>query len=258
MTVDPAGTAWLPYAFVALAVLSVGLVVWAVVGRRPVSALPSRDGYFAAWATVHGDYDPRGTGLVGWWLSGVYVVARPLARFGVSPSVLTSLGLVAAGAVPCVAVVGPRWPLVAGLVVALSAALDNLDGAVAVLCARTSGWGSLLDSLVDRISDAAYLVAFWLLGCAGWVCVVAGASLGLLEYARARAGNAGLNSVAVITVGERPTRVIIASSFLITAGIFCGHADVVAVIAVVATAGVALVGLAQLLAAAYPVLRPGR
>lgn len=255
MTVDPAGTSWLPYAFVALAVLLVGLVAWAVVSRRPVAELPSRDGYFAAWATVHGGYDPRGTGLVGWWLSGVYVVARPLARAGVSPSVLTSYGLVVAGLVPCVAVVGPRWPLLAGLVVALSAGLDNLDGAVAVLSSRTSGWGFLVDSLVDRVSDAAYLVGFWLLGCAGWLCVVAGCGLGLLEYARSRAGNAGMTSIEVVTVGERPTRVIIASSFLIAAGVFPGHADVVAVVAVLATAGVSLIGLAQLLAAAYPLLR---
>ena len=145
--------------------------------------------------------------------------------------------------------------MLAGLVVAVSGLLDNLDGAVAVLSSRTSGWGFLIDSLVDRLSDAAYLVAFWLLGCAGWVCVVAGVALGLLEYARARAGNAGLPGVAVITVGERPTRLIIASTFLITAGIFCGHADVVSVVAVVATAVVSLVGLAQLLVAAYPVLR---
>ena len=43
---------------------------------------------------------------------------------------------------------------------------------------------------IAKISDAAYLVAFFLLGCAGWVCVVAGFCVGLLEYARARAGNA--------------------------------------------------------------------
>ncbi|BEP15456.1 CDP-alcohol phosphatidyltransferase family protein [Acidothermaceae bacterium B102] len=254
MTVRPAGSAWLPYGFVVLAVLAVLLVFWALRGRRPVADLPDRDGYFAAWATVHGGYDPRGTGLVGWWLSGVYVIARPLARAGVSPSVLTSFGVVVAGLVPCVTVVGPRWPLLAGLVVALSAGLDNLDGAVAMLTSRTSAWGFLVDSLVDRVSDAAYLVAFWLLGCAGWVCVVAGAGLVLLEYARARAGNAGMGAVEVVTVGERPTRVIIASSFLITAGIFPGHADEVAVVGALATAGVSVIGLVQLLIAARRVL----
>ena len=112
-----------------------------------------------------------------------------------------------------------------------------------------------MDSLVDRVSDAVYLVAFWLLGCAGWVCVVAGVGLGLLEYARARAGNAGMTSIEVVTVGERPTRVIVASSFLITVGVFPGHGPAVSLVAVLATAGVSLIGLGQLLRAAYPVLR---
>ena len=184
-------------------------------------------------------------------------VARPLARAGVSPSVLDAFGVVVAGLVPCIAVVGPRWPMLAGLVVALSAGLDNLDGAVAVLTSRTSGWGFLVDSLVDRVSDAAYLVAFWLLGAAGWLCVVAGAASALLEYARARAGNAGMGAVGVITVGERPTRVIIASSFLITAGIFCGHAGVVAAVAGAGHAGVSVIGLVQLLVAARRALDQG-
>jgi phosphatidylglycerophosphate synthase len=250
MTTRPAGTDWLPYAFVVLAVLALLLLVASLRSRRPVVDLPDRDGYFADWASVHGGYDPRRTGLVGWWLSGVYVVARPLARVGVSPSSLTACGVLLAGLTPCVAAAGPRWPLLAGILAAASAWLDNLDGAVAVLTSRASAWGFLLDSLVDRVSDVAYLVAFWLLGAAGWLCVVAGAALAMLEYARARAGNAGMGSVEVLTVGERPTRVIIAASFLITAGIFPTYADGVAAVAVSLTAAVAIVGLAQLLVAA--------
>jgi phosphatidylglycerophosphate synthase len=250
MTVRPAATGWLPYGLIGVAVLAVLLFVLALRVRRPVNALPDRDGYFAEWAKVHGGYDPRGTSLVGWWLSGVYVVARPLARLGVSPSVLTAAGTLLAGLVPCVAVVGPRWPLLAGLVVAVSAALDNLDGAVAVLASRTSAWGYLVDSLVDRVSDTAYLVAFWLLGAAGWLVVVSGALLAMLEYARARAGNAGMGEVVVVTVGERPTRVIIAASFLVTAGIFPSVADDVAAVAVTLTLVVCLIGLGQLLLAA--------
>jgi CDP-diacylglycerol--glycerol-3-phosphate 3-phosphatidyltransferase len=245
MTERPPGTDWLPYGLVVLAVCAVALVVLAVRSRRPLASLSTREGYFADWARVHGGYQP--SGLVAWWLRGVYVVARPLARLGVSPSVLTAAGAVTAGLVPCLAVVGPRWPVLAGLVVAMSAGLDNLDGAVAVLSARTTPWGFLADSLVDRVADIAYLAALWLLGAAGWLVVLAGVALGLLEYARARAGNAGMAEVGVVTVGERPARVIIASSFLITAGIFCGHAADVAAIGVAATAGVAAIGLVQFL-----------
>lgn len=252
MTARPPGTDWLPYGLAMLAVCALVLAVLGVRGRRPLGSLPDREGYFADWATVHGGLEP--SGLVGWWLSGVYVLARPLARAGVSPSVLTGSGALTAGLVPCLAVIGPRWAVVAGLVVALSAGLDNLDGAVAVLSARTTAWGYLLDSLVDRVADIAYLAALWLIGAAGWVVVLAGAGLGLLEYARARAGNAGMGEVGVVTVGERPTRVIIASSFLITAGIFSAQAADVAAVAAAATAGVSVIGLVQLLVVARRML----
>ncbi len=248
MTSRPAGTAWVPYGLVVLGVCAVLLLVAASRSRRAVASLPTRDGYFADWAGLHGAYEPRG--IVRWWLSGVYVVARPLVSWGVSPSVLTVLGALVAALVPCLAVVGPRWPLVAGLVVVVSAVLDNLDGAVAVLSSRTTSWGFLLDSLVDRLADVAYLAAFWLLGAAGWLVVLAGAALALLEYARARAGNAGMGEIGVVTVGERPTRVIIAAAFLGTAEIWCGIADDVAAVAAAATAGVCLIGLVQFLLAA--------
>ncbi len=246
MTTTPAGTQWLPYGFAVLAVCAVVLLVAGFFGRSRVAWLPSVGDYFASWARFHDDIVPRG--MVAWWLRGVYVVARPLASAGVSPSVLTGFGLVLAGLVPCIAVVGPGWPAVAGLVVVLSALLDNLDGAVAVLTSRTSGWGFVLDSLVDRLADGLYLVTFWLLGAAGWLCVAAGVALGLLEYVRARAGNAAMGSVSVVTVGERPTRVIIAATFLVTVGIFSAHAASVSAVAVVLTGVVALVGLGQLLA----------
>lgn len=253
MTHRPPGTTWLPYGMVTVAVCAVLLAVLALRGRRPAAPVPTREDYFAGWATVHGGLQP--SGLVAWWLRGVYVLARPLAGLGVSPMVLTAYGALAAVLAPALAVVGPRWPVVAGLVVAASAGLDNLDGAVAVLCSRTTSWGFLVDSLADRAADIAYLVAFWLIGAAGWVVVIAGMALTLLEYARARAGNAGVGEVGVVTVGERPTRVIIASSFLITAGIFCGYADDVAAVAGLATAGVAVVGLAQFLVVARRLLR---
>lgn len=244
MTTTPRGTAWLPYGLLLLAVLALVLVVAGVRGRRPVVSVPSREGYFASWATIHG---VAPSGLVAWWLGRVYAAARPLAIAGVSPTVLTLAGVVVAGLVPCVAVVGPRWPVAAGFLVGASGLLDSLDGAVAVLTDRVSAWGSVLDSLVDRLSDALYLLAFWLLGAAGWLFVVAGVALGLLEYARARAGYAGMKDVGVVTVGERPTRVIIAATFLVTAGVLPSRADAVAAVAVGLTGAVCLIGLAQLL-----------
>ena len=57
---------------------------------------------------------------------------------------LTAGGVVVAGAVPCLAGLGARWPIAAGLLAAASAGLDNLDGAVAVMSRRTSAWGYVL------------------------------------------------------------------------------------------------------------------
>jgi len=50
-------------------------------------------------------------------------------------------------------------------------------------------------------------------------CVLAGALMFLHEYTRARAGVAGMTEVGVVTVWERPTRVIVTSTFLAAAAL---------------------------------------
>ena len=51
----------------------------------------------------------------------------------------------------------------------------------------------------------------------------------LLEYLRARAGNAGFDEVGVVTVAERPTRVIVLAPTLAVCGVLPACADVVSV-----------------------------
>ncbi len=136
--------------------------------------------------------------LVRRWLTLVHRVGAPLARTGVHPDVLTLLSLLAAGAVLAV----PAWAGV--LLVLLSAVLDGLDGCVAVLQGRASRWGYVLDSTVDRCCDALFVVAMVAAGGdleLGFWCAFA---VLLLEYVRARAGE-----VLVVTVAERPTRVLV-------------------------------------------------
>jgi CDP-diacylglycerol--glycerol-3-phosphate 3-phosphatidyltransferase len=96
----------------------------------------------------------------------------------------------------------------------LTGLLDNLDGAVAVITGKTSRWGYLLDSVVDRFSDAALLLALWLAGAPGPVVVAAGFFGFAQEYSRARAAAAGVSEVGVVSISERPTRVIIVAVFL--------------------------------------------
>ncbi len=184
----------------------------------------TRDEYFDRWASLHGGHDPRSSALTRAWLSLVYAVARPLARAGVGPGVVTFTAPVLAGAAVAVLVASTEpaggWALAAAVLVAASGVVDNVDGAVAVLSARTTRWGFVLDSMVDRLCDGLYLVALWAAGAPGWVCVVGGALMGMQEYVRARAAQAGMTGIGVVTVWERPTRVILTAMFLLGAAVY--------------------------------------
>lgn len=204
-----------------------------------------RDGYLARWAELHGGYDPRSNGLVRTWLSWTYVIARPLSRTGAPPDVVTLLGLVASGGAAALAAGGSGWWLLAAAVVVVGSALaDSLDGAVAVLTDRATRWGAVLDGVADRCSDLGYLVALWLAGADAWACVVGGALMLLQEYARARAGAAGMAEVGVLTVWERPTRVIVTATFLASAALL---GDPWPTLGALAWVGLGVVGLVQLL-----------
>jgi CDP-diacylglycerol--glycerol-3-phosphate 3-phosphatidyltransferase len=240
----------------ALGAATVVLVVLTVVtARRPAAAPPDRAEYLRRWAPLHGGYEPRQGSLVGRWLSLAYRAARPLAARGVQPDVLTAWGVLASAGVAATAGVGGRWPLLAAVVVAAAGFLDNLDGAVAILGGRTSRWGYVLDSLADRLSDAAYLLPLWFLGAPGPLCVLGGGLMGLQEYARARAGNAGMGEIGVVTVWERPTRVILTAFVLLGCGLAPGRSDLLASAGATAWVGLGVIGLTQLLAVARRALR---
>lgn len=216
---------------------------------RPDAPVPNLAGFFDRWSELHGGYDPRRSRLVGGWLAGVYRLGRPLAVRGVAPDVVTLCGLWAALVVVALVLPGGRWPLAAAVVVVVSGLLDNLDGCVAVLTNRATRWGMVLDSVVDRLADAAYLVALWRLGAPGPVTAAAGAALGLLEYTRARAGMAGMVEIGVVTVGERPTRIILTAGSLFSAGLFPPRAASIAGLGSALTAAVSILGLVQLIRA---------
>ena len=202
-----------------------------------------RDGYLDGWQRLHGGYDPRGNALVRGWLAGAYVVARPCAAAGMSPDLVTLLGLlVAATAVPA-AVAGGWWLLVAAAVVVLAGLLDNVDGAVAVLRDRVTSWGAFLDSVTDRVGDLVLVLALGLAGAPWQVCVMGGVLMFLLEYARARAAVAGMTEVGVVTVSERPTRVIVTATILAAAAL---QGDPWPALGAWAWVGLGVVGLVQL------------
>jgi phosphatidylglycerophosphate synthase len=212
-----------------------------------VSTVPTRAEYFDRWSAVHGGFDPRSSILVGLWLSWTHSVARPFVAARVAPDLLTLAGLAAGGAVVGFTSLGGWWVLTAGALVVVSALLDNLDGAVAVMTDRATRWGSVLDSVTDRICDGLYLTALWVLGAPGWLCVLGGTLMGLHEYTRARAAAAGMSEIGVVTVWERPTRVIVTAVFLGCAGSYPAGDQTWATLAAAAWVGLGLLGFAQLL-----------
>lgn len=216
---------------------------------RAGGAVPGREEHLRRWAALHGAPGP--TGVVRWWLSLVHVLSAPLARAGVAPTTLTAAGLLLPVAALPAAAAGGRWALLVPLLVAVSGVVDSLDGGVAVLRGRTSAWGALADALADRVADALALAALWLLGAPGPVVVAAGALAALAEYARARGGAAGVRDVGVVTVGERPTRVLVVAATALVAGLRPQDAATWATVGAWAALAVAVVALVQLL----PVLR---
>jgi CDP-diacylglycerol--glycerol-3-phosphate 3-phosphatidyltransferase len=206
-----------------------------------------REGYLARWQDLHGGYDPRaGSVMLRGWLTVVYVMARPLARAGVHPDLVTLSSGGLAAAVVALSELGGRWWIAAGCAVAASGLLDGIDGCVAVLQDRASRWGYVLDSLVDRVSESLFLVAVVAVGCPVWLAVACGFGCFLLEYLRARAGNAGGDDVGRITMAERSTRVILLTLSILVSGILPGHADTVSALGPAVLLAMTAVAVVQL------------
>ncbi|SFP35074.1 CDP-diacylglycerol--glycerol-3-phosphate 3-phosphatidyltransferase [Geodermatophilus dictyosporus] len=215
----------------------------------------SRDEYLAEWSRWHGGTDPASSRLVHGWLTLAYTLARSVAWL--PPLGATALGLLVALAAVGPALAGGAWLVAAGLLVGLSGLLDSLDGALALAGGRASRRGYVLDSAVDRLTEAGYAVTLWVAGAPGWLAALFGALCWLPDYLRARAGQAGVAETGSISVWERPTRVVMTGFTVGGAGVVAaagltGVAGVGDVPAAVVTAGAAVgsllgvVGTAQL------------
>ncbi|GAA0567377.1 CDP-alcohol phosphatidyltransferase family protein [Paractinoplanes ferrugineus] len=199
--------------------------------------------YTAAWSRLHGGFDPAtATPVVRGWVRTAYAIGSFLGRKRIGPSAVTTAGLILCLAVPAVVSLG-RWGTLAGAVVVLLAALaDSLDGAVAVITGKASRLGYVYDSVADRIGEGTWLLAFWLAGAPGLVVAAAGAVSWLQEYARARATAAGMSEIGVVTVAERPTRVILTIFGLLLGALYEWLITPVVIVWI----ALSVVGLAQL------------
>jgi CDP-diacylglycerol--glycerol-3-phosphate 3-phosphatidyltransferase len=164
-----------------------------------------RDDLIEAWSARHRGLRP--SPLVRRWLTLMWTLARPLAEARVPPAAITAAGVLLAVDAPLLAA---RLPLVALVLVLAAALCDGLDGAVALLQARTTRAGAVADTIADRIADTAFALVIWQAGAPLWLALVAAALSVGLELARRRP---------LITVAERPTRVICTALACVSAAI---------------------------------------
>lgn len=149
-------------------------------------------------------------------------VTRWLARFGVSPNMLTAAGAITSIAAAAMLLRGNF--LLGGVLILVGGLFDLLDGALARIVETQSPFGSVLDSTVDRYSDAIPVLGL-LLYYSGWYqsasiqfgnmvlcCVVIVGSL-LVPYVRARAES--LVERCDVGLAERAERIIIFAAGLI-------------------------------------------
>lgn len=221
--------------------------------------LLSWDQYATRWASLHGGVDPRrASSVIRGWLRWSYRLGWVLGKARVAPAAVTAANLLFCLAVPVVCAFGGPAPVFGGLLVVLAAVADSLDGAVAVLTRRVTKLGYVYDSVADRLGELAWLVAFVVVGAPVWLVVVCGAVTFLHEYLRARATAAGMTEIGVVTVAERPTRVILAAVGLVLSGVgaMFGHGLSVGGMTVLSSVWLllGLIGLVQLVVAVRAVL----
>jgi CDP-diacylglycerol--glycerol-3-phosphate 3-phosphatidyltransferase len=131
-----------------------------------------------------------------------------LSKSGITPNALTLINL--ALNIVAAYVIATGHFLLGGVLVLVSGLFDLLDGALARFTKQTTKFGAILDSTVDRISEAATLcgLLIWYLGRGGrleivLIFVVLIGSF-LVSYIRARAEGLGWQcQVGLFTRAER-------------------------------------------------------
>jgi len=144
-------------------------------------------------------------------------VGKFLSKYNVNPTTLTLLGVITALLTPVAGYYGLGTLI--PLLIAISSILDWLDGAVARASLRESKLGAFADSVGDRVSDVAYLIALRYLGINVFLILLAIPTSLLVSYVRCRAEslNISLEGMGIAERGERVLLVIlIAITSLIT------------------------------------------
>ena len=163
--------------------------------------------------------------------------ARVLQALGFSPNSITILGFSVslAGA----ALVGAGFPLAGGALFLTGGILDLMDGALARLTGRVTRFGALLDSVMDRLGEAALFLGMAIYGLRAdlsegkllffvTVLILALVASQMVSYLRARGESLGIASEAGLMT--RPERVV-----LLSLGVILGLRPLEIVLIIVAT-----------------------
>ena len=162
----------------------------------------NRADFFARWSSLHGGAPI--TGVVKGWLSLSFRFARLFTRIRLTPNALTFGGIVCAVA---------AWPLARSWwalpLVMLALFADGLDASLAIYSGVDSIRGALIDSFADRVTEAFFFLVFYRIAPTVATALFLAWILSFTqEYIRARAGGLGNTSTGVVTLSERPVRVI--------------------------------------------------
>jgi phosphatidylglycerophosphate synthase len=159
----------------------------------------TKDEFFLTWSKLHGD--AKISGIVKGWLTISFPVSKSLAKIRITPNALTILGLIFG----IVLYINSKavW---APVILVISLICDGVDGSLAIITGKSSKWGALLDSVVDRITEVFWALALYTLGVDSKILITVLILASAQEYLRARAGGVGLAQVGVVTVAERPVR----------------------------------------------------
>ena len=173
-------------------------------------------------------------------------ICRTLLKLGVTPNGVTIAG--AAGSVLSSLYFFSRGEFFIGtLVVSLFVLSDLFDGTMARLSKQgTTRWGALIDSTLDRITDAAICAGIMIYSYGNNEMVIALLALfalvtgGLIPYIRAKAESLGIDCS--VGFAERAERLII---LLVGTGLYGLELDVALPIALVVVGIAGLVTIAQ-------------
>ena len=148
-------------------------------------------------------------------------IVRFLSRTGITPNTLTILGFLVTLGAAALILTGNQFA--AGFVVLAAGFFDMLDGSLARNTNRVTKFGGILDSTLDRLSEAALMVSILVVfGTNGsipgiWITSIALVSSMMVSYIRSRAESAGIDcEVGIFT---RPERIIILTIGLLLSGL---------------------------------------